>query len=430
MHSPTILLPEPGSPDARRVPGAPSGTLSGPRPTIEPRQAFLMRAAELLHAYGTPAHRLERVLGKLSRALGIEAQFLSTPTSLMAAFGEREGAATHLLRIEPGGVELGKLVEFDEVLEEVEHGRLDPTRGLERLQAIAGAPPRFGLGLKLLAFGLASGTAARFFGGGWAEIGLSFALGLLLGVLEHFMQRRPAEVGVFEPTAAFCAALLSLLASRLVFPVADEIVTLASLIILLPGLTLTVSMIELATRHLVSGVARLAGAATVFLTIVFGVGLARAMGAGLGSAEHVVAGLPLWTEWGALLLAPPAFVVLFQARPRELGPIFAAGVLGYVGARLGSAWLGPELGSFLGALIVGLVANGYARLCDRPSSVPLMPGILMLVPGSIGYRSLSFFLAKDALSGMETAFQAAIVATSLVGGLLAANVVLSPRRSL
>ena len=54
----------------------------------------------------------------------------------------------------------------------------------------------------------------------------------------------------------------------------------------------------------------------------------------------------------------------------------------------------------------------------------------MLVPGSIGYRSLASFLADDVLSGVETAFRMALVAISLVGGLLLANVLFTPRRSL
>ena len=53
---------------------------------------------------------------------------------------------------------------------------------------------------------------------------------------------------------------------------------------------------------------------------------------------------------------------------------------------------------------------------------------MLLVPGSLGFRSITALLAKDVVGGMETAFRMALVATSLVAGLLLANLVLRPRR--
>jgi uncharacterized membrane protein YjjB (DUF3815 family) len=92
--------------------------------------------------------------------------------------------------------------------------------------------------------------------------------------------------------------------------------------------------------------------------------------------------------------------------------------------------MGVEVGSFLGALAVGCGSNLYARLCNRPAMVPLAPGMIILVPGSLGYRSLSALLDQQTLQGVEYAFGTMIVAMSLVGGLLASNALLPPRRIL
>ena len=107
--------------------------------------------------------------------------------------------------------------------------------------------------------------------------------------------------------------------------------------------------------------------------------------------------------------------------------IACAGVLGFLGAKFGGE-VGPELGAFLGAFVVGVCSNLYARALGRPASVPRIPGILMLVPGSIGFQSLTLFLADDVTAGMEAAFSAALVAVSLVGGLLGASVFYPPRK--
>ncbi|MFT5689724.1 MAG: uncharacterized membrane protein YjjP (DUF1212 family) [Planctomycetota bacterium] len=335
----------------------------------------------------------------------------------------------HMLRVEFGDLDLGKLLEFDEVMEAVEHHGLDLETGLIRLEEIEAASPRWNAWWKALAFGLASSGAARLFGGGYAEIGLSFCIGPLLYLLSRCLPTRTVEQGMFEPLAAFVAAMLALLATIQWPLVDDRIVTLATLIVLIPGLSLTIAMTELATRHLVSGVSRFAGSAVVFLTILLGVALAWRIGGGpRGPLESTGVAPPLWTEWLALAVTPFAFTVLLEARVRELLVIYVTALSGYCTVRWAATSLGSDLAPLLGALVVGVASNAYARVYNRPALVPLTPGILLLVPGSLGYRSLTSFLDREALAGMEWAFQTGMVAAALVAGTLAANVIFPPRR--
>jgi len=89
-----------------------------------------------------------------------------------------------------------------------------------------------------------------------------------------------------------------------------------------------------------------------------------------------------------------------------------------------------EMGAFLGALLVGIGSNLHARKWRRPASLTLIPGILLLVPGSVGFRSLSALMFNDVVSGMQTAFTMGITGVALVAGLLLANTVVTPRESL
>jgi len=394
---------------------------------------FLMHAAGHLNAYGTPAHRLERVLGKLAESLGVEAKFFSTPTSVMASFGSGGDERVHLARTEPGEVNLGKLVEFDEVLEAVEHGQLDVQTGIERLDQVAESGPRYGAKLVCLAFAVASAGAARLFGGGWAEMIGSALLGAFVYLTCRALGQRADSAGTVEPIAAFMAALAAMLLARFALAMDAHLVTLAALIVLLPGLTLTVGMIELSTRHLVAGTARLARAGVVFLTILFGVGLAwKLLEVLMPGALYVPEIKPLapWTAALAVLPLPIAFAILFDARPSESPVIFAASTTGYLASELGASYLSLDIAPFVGALVVGLVGNFYARTADRPALVAITPGILVLVPGSIGFRSLTSFLESGVVEGMDGAFRTGFVAISLVCGLLASNLVLPPRRIL
>jgi uncharacterized membrane protein YjjB (DUF3815 family) len=202
--------------------------------------------------------------------------------------------------------------------------------------------------------------------------------------------------------------------------------------VLVPGLTVTLSLAEIASRHLVSGTARLTGAVGLFLTIGFGVALGtRAIEMALGPVPMLTPQpLPLAMLGPGLLLASAAFTILFRAHPREFPWIAGAAALAFVGARVGTAVLGPELGVVLGALCVGVAGNAYANRRGRPASMLTVPGIMVLVPGSVGFQSLSLLLASDVVTGMAAAFRMTLVATALATGLLVANVVLPARRGL
>lgn len=391
---------------------------------------FVLRLGRALHNYGYPAHLLEETLGLAAERLGLIGQFFSTPTSIFAAFGAQAEQHTHLIRVEPGDVDLGKLAAVHEVTGSVLQGRLSPRDGSSALEAIVSARNRYGPVATTLAFGLTSGAAARFLAGGLAEVVVATVIGLAIGLTAIVLVRTPAAVRIFEPVAAFVASVIAASAAAVTGGISVFLATLAGLIVLLPGLTLTIAITELSTRHLVSGTARLSHAFMIFLGIAFGVAVGNRMATAVIPEVPIVPAtvLPAWTLWIALLVAPLGFAVLLRAAPRDAPWIIGAGLVAYVGARLGTIALGNELGVFIGALSVGLASNLYARIFDRPAAVTQVPGILLLVPGSVGFRSLSRLLDREVVLGVETAFTMILTAVALVAGLLIANVLVRAQR--
>jgi uncharacterized membrane protein YjjP (DUF1212 family) len=396
--------------------------------------AFIVRLAQALHRYGAPGHRLEQALVEFAKRLDTVAEVFCTPTSLMVAIGRDDRQRLHMIRAEPGGVDLGRLVELDALLYQFSLSPVDLASAHARLDAILAAPSRYGKWLPTWSTAVAAAGAAVMFGGRCNETIFAGILGAMTDLIARFTDARADARHIFEPIACFMVAFVGYFAVRLIAPGSDHIITLAALVVMFPGLSLTVALTELATRHLVSGTARLAGVMTVFLTMTFGVALARQLGPILSIHAHPFftsnPELPSYAQWIALGLAPPAFVVLFRARAQDAPVIVANAVFGFLVARFSGHALGPELGAFLGALSVGFGGNTYARLAGRPSSVAILSGLLLLVPGSVGFRSLNFFLTQDFTAGLRTAFETAILATCLVGGILSANVFLPPKRAL
>lgn len=314
--------------------------------------------------------------------------------------------------------------------QQVAHGELPPAAASLRLDAIASAPTRYSVALRLVAFGAASAASARFFGGGLAEIAASGLMGLAIGLAEAGLGRSAAGRQVFQPLAAAIAAFLAALVGRFTGGVSGSILTLAGLIVLVPGFPFTVALIELATQHLVSGTVRLAGAAVAFLGLGFGVAVGEALGRrafGPPLPHGAVQPLPPWTMALAIVVAALGFTVLLRAERRDAPWIVASGLLAFSGARAGAALLGPELGAFLGALVAGLYGNAYNRLAHRPVMVALVPGILLLVPGSLGFASVSSLIGDETLVGIQTAFRMTLVAVSLATGVVASSALFPPR---
>jgi uncharacterized membrane protein YjjP (DUF1212 family) len=392
---------------------------------------FVLRMGRALHRHGFSASRLERVMGQLAMKLGLPLpQVFSTPTAIYAAFGSFGNQSTHLLRVEPGSVSLSHLTRLDRVVTQVIGGSLSPQEGLALLDGIEASPPPYGDLLTLVAFACSSGAVARFLGGGTVEIGVGILIGVMTGLLALVARHWDALGEVYEPVAACMASLLAGCLSVYWRPFSTYTASLAGLIVLIPGFMLTIAIRELSTRHLASGTARLAGANITFLGIIFGVALGTRLASVIAGPAHLapVVALPPWTFVLATLVAGVAFAIILKAERSDIPWVVLAGVLAVVAGRIGAQALGLELGGFVGAVVAGGAANLFSRLRNRPSAVMLVPGILMLVPGTIGFNSLSSLLDAQVVPAVQTGFRMILTAVALVAGLLFADIISPERR--
>jgi uncharacterized membrane protein YjjP (DUF1212 family) len=399
---------------------------------------FVLDLARALHRYGTPAHRLEEALLECCRRLGMSAEVFTTPTTIIMSFGEPEELRTRMMRVEGGELDMSKLERVDALADAVAGRRVTPTQGVHDLAAILAAPRQFGHALSTLSHGVTAGSLAVFFGGSLADVAIAALIGLTLGLLAQYAQRSTDQARVFELVGAAFAAFAAGIASSMWYAIAPSIIVVAALLILLPGMSLTVAMTELATRNLMSGTARLMSAVIVLLELVVGVALGERAAGALVQIHHAIpVPLPEWSRWIALAASAVGVAIIVQAQPRAFGWIVAACVTGYVGSRAGEAWLGGsagvlggQLGVMVGAFALGVLANVYARRLERPAQVVAVPAMLLLVPGSMGFRGMASLLDHDTLTGVESVFAMFVFAFAIVAGLLIANAVVSPRRSL
>lgn len=392
---------------------------------------FVLALGRTLHRYGTPAHRLEQGLKNCCDRLGLEAELFTTPTTIIMSFGRPSELRTRMMRVDAGELDMGKLALVDQLAEDVAAHRRTPAEGVLELERIIAAPSQFNRPLGTLMGGVTAASLAVFFGGGIEDVTAAGAIGLVLGLLTQYLARSIDQARVLELASAAFAAFAASVGSHF-WPALDpSLVAVAALVVLLPGMSLTIAMSELATRQLISGTARLVAAIIVLLELVVGVALGEQLAHALVHVEgNAPVPLPEWTQWLALGAASFGVAVVVQAKWRQIGWIMGACTIGYVGSRIGTAWLGNQMGVLVGALALGIFSNLYARYLDRPAQVLQVPAVFLLVPGSLGFRGMTSLLDKHTLSGVETLFAMFVVALAIACGLLVASAVVSPKRSL
>ena len=408
-----------------------------PVPTLQPTEhsetethAFLLRAAELLHKYGAPSHRLEGVMGRVAEQLNVPGVFLYTPTALVIALGSGPEERTYLRRVDAGDIDISKVLAFDATLEDLKAGIITLQEAALRLEQSANAPAPFPRWLSLLASAVACAGIAVIFGGNALDTIVAAVFGFLIAWVSCILGAAGSQRGWLEPVLGFSTAIAAVVVAQWL-PVDNRLITLAALILPIPGLTLTIALTELATGHLSSGSARLAGALVTLFTLVVGVAIAwRLTGSLVPPNQPALAALPWWTLWIAVGLTPIALALVFKAPVSQWAAIIVVVVSGFLTGKIVGDLAGAEVGAFAGALVVGCGSNVYARLFNRPAMVPQTPGLMILVPGSIGYKSLTALVESDTIRGVELAFSMSIIGVSLVGGLLLANQIISPKRIL
>ncbi|MES3032685.1 MAG: threonine/serine exporter family protein [Gemmatimonadota bacterium] len=388
---------------------------------------FILRLGRALHNAGFSAHRLEATLSDVATKLGLEAQFFSTPTSIMAAFGPPDAQRTHLIRAQPGSTNLSHLSGLDRIARDVMYGTLGPVEGTLRIEKLLSQPKPWTGPPVLLAFVLVSVAVASFLQVGATDLIGAALLGLLSGVIITRSAKHSEWLDIEEPMSAFLVATVAQVFAAVTDSGSGYAMTVAGLVVLLPGMTFTTGLIELSTRHLASGTARLSGALVTFLGLGFGVALGTKLGAAMGDwlvAHDAIlqvanSALPWWVEGVGMLVAPLCFTVLLQANAREAPWIVLAASTAYLTSRFAGRALGEELGAFLGALVVSAGSTFIARRRDTTPIVTIVPGLLILVPGSIGLRSVTSFSQQKVVTGVETAFKVALIGVSLAAGILA-----------
>lgn len=363
----------------------------------------------------------------------IESSFFVSPTSLYAAFGRFGALHTRMARLDVQRTDLGRMRRINEVASDVAAGEMTPHDGVQGVREVVERTPRHSsIGWQVGLPAAQAGAVAMMLNGTGLDALVSTILGVGTGLLVWAFGRSPSAALVLTFCATLYAAFSAFGLRAVGVPISPYLVTVCAVVAFMPGLAFTTAILELSTRNLVAGTARLMGAFLVLMQLgtglAFGVVLARAMW-GMTLPIDALAHWPWWWAFtGATILAVTLYFD-FRASRSDFAWIFCGCLLTFgTYLSLRTVW-DVEASIFTAAAMAGVFAEAYARLTDRPVSIPLVPSITLLVPGILGFRSISSLVLDNVSEGLELGFAMGMTGIALASGVLMATVMFESTQS-
>lgn len=393
---------------------------------------ILLKTSKAISEAGAPAHRLESYMQILLEKFDLSGSFFAMPTAILASIGEIDNQRTFMVKTNPGDINLGILQKINDVINKLENNQIDIDEALDSINQISKQESEFPIWLTILSFGLVSAGFTSLFAGSWHDVLSSALVGWVTGIITIFANRHKHLSQLVAPLVAMVIGFISISISYYFQNIDHFLVSLAGLIILVPGLGITVAMRELSTNHLVSGSSRMAGAVTTLFLLSFGLALGYLLAEAIYGeiAVNKLVATPDWFNYSALIVTALAFTVLFKSRIKDTFWIFISITLAYTGSTIFGIWIDQPFKSLVTVMLIAVTGNIYARISNNPASLMHIPGIILLVPGSIGFHSLSAMYTNNTMTGIQAAFDAMLIAISISIGLLVGNLIVPPKKDL
>ena len=396
---------------------------------------FIKKVGIAAHNYGATATRLESFLVGLSKSFGYQGVFRSNPSGIVFAIWESPELPQRVEMIDTAtpDLNLDKLAQLGDLLNAYNTGKISLTETSTRIDKIEEAPLPWGKFVTLLSYAFVGVGLAPLLGGGWLDTFFAMLFSMLVyGIV--LLSGRLGKVAIeWMPfTTAFVVGLLVTVLKFWIPELNIVLITLSAVAIILPGYTISLGAGELVSKHVVSGTANLMSGLTCLVKQIgggwFGIAIANLL-VTISTVEPAVPVNKLWL----LLLFPLLLIGLslaFQTSKRDLPWAVLVSGIAYLGVLAGGSILDTNVGNLLGTVIAVVISNLWSKYTGRPTSIVLIPAIILLVSGTIGFRGLASMAQGDLLLGIQQFFQMFVVAVTIVVGILIGYTIIRPEPKL
>ena len=371
---------------------------------------------------GAETYRVEETVTLVLKAYDVDAEVFAIPNCMHISIEPVAGRpVTRMRRIGFHGNDLDSVEKLSGLSRAICNRRPAPEIAQQWLEEAKKMRRTYSLPWYLLGDFLGAAGFAVFFGGNWADALCSGVCGILVGLVNKFMDKLKANPFFSTISASFLMAMVAYLSGTLGLTPNPDAVIIGALMILVPGLLFTNAMRDIIYGDTNSGINRIVQVLLIAVSIALGTASAWSVVSMLLGTPVSVPDLshPWYIMAAACLVGCAGFTILFNIHGKGSILCIVGGVLTWAVYALMTDLCGSELmGFFWGSVFASLYSETMARIRKYPAISYLVVCVFPLIPGAGVYYTMNYAVQGDMVmfadKGMYTAATAGLMAVGIV----------------
>lgn len=375
---------------------------------------LLLRTGKLLVESGADTNRIVRNMNRVAAFLGLPEEKLHIDVSytmLMVNLSDGTHSYSKFQKCENHAINMTTITAISKLSWAAIMQDYTLERYEEELERIRGQRRNYAPWVVAIGAAFACGGFCKLFGCDWvafffasvcAFVGFKTRAFCLSFGINHYMCM---AIAACVATCLAYSTSFSGLSSTPYHPL------LACALFIVPGVPLINFVDDMVDNYIQVGIVRAVNTALVICSMAFGIVIAMRLLAmddvvidRKFSELSMVPHDAYWVYALAAGIAAVGFSMIFNVQRRLLWVVAMGGILAvctrnFVNFELG---LGPVLGSFMGALVVSLIAVKAVHWFHVPNHVLTIPSVIPMIPGVLMYRSLYALINMHGVVGEVT----------------------------
>lgn len=380
-------------------------------------------AGHLMLENGAEISRVEEVMERISSYYGVDSQNFFVLSN--GIFTTGQGYA-HVEHIPIHGCQLDRVFETNLLSRDIERGKYTLEGAYKRLQEIRNMPnhPAWE---QILGSALGSGAFCAIFGGSVLDCAISTFSGIILWIFVLLVSAPYLSKVVGNILGGMLVSLLCIISHQIIPDTHLGNMIIGAIIPLIPGISFTNGIRDLAAEDYLAGITRLADALMVFLCIALGVSTTFLIDSYIRGGMIELHGMLIdpFTSHTIIQVAVAyigtvSFAVLFGVPRKFYHACGICGTFGWIVYLLSTKLIGTGNfeALFFATMVVVLSAYQCASRLHCPVLIFLVCGIFPLVPGA-GVFWTSYYIVSDQLQeALVSGFTACKGTFSIVFGII------------
>ena len=370
---------------------------------------------------GAETFRVEDTIHRILRAYGVECEVFAIPNCVSVSLEAANGKPLMIMRrIGFHGNDLEKLEKLNALSRRICAEKPEVDEAAAWLRETLAACRGYTTGVAYLGHLLVGLGFCLVFGGTLRDCLWAGLMGLVIGVVTRFMDRREANPFFSTILASCLMALPAYAAAGMGWLDSPDAAIIGALMILVPGLPITNSMRDIIYGDTNSGVNRIVQVLLSALAIAMGTAAAWHITSSLyGQTAASTLSYPFWLQAIAIAVACTGFVILFNVHGWGRCLCALGGVVTWMAYLLcGELGLGPYGANFIAAAVAAVYAEGMARARKYPVTSYQVISAVPLLPGAGIYYTMSLGLNGSTQLALQRGFATAGIAGSIAAAIL------------